>query len=106
MPEVLRQRSGLLKSRSEQGVWILTITAPQLRGDTLVHALSAELAAALAAARAPKVVLDLQAVTALCSEGFRPLLSLRRKVQESGGRLVLCNLAPLVAQALQATRLV
>jgi anti-anti-sigma regulatory factor len=33
-------------------------------------------------------------------------LSLRRHLQEAGGRLVLCNLAPAVAQAFQTTRLI
>jgi anti-anti-sigma regulatory factor len=51
-------------------------------------------------------VLDFGTVRSLSSEVFRPLLSLRRHVQQAGGRLVLCNLTPTVAQALQSTRLI
>ena len=106
MSEVVTRRPHLLKSRSEQGVLILTITAPHLGGDALVHELGEELSAAVNGAQAPKVVLDFQPVTALASAGFRPLLSLRRKIEERGGRLVLCNMGPVVEQAWRATRLI
>jgi anti-anti-sigma factor len=95
-----------LKSRTERGVLILTVTEPQVRGDALVNGLRHDLLAAVAGVRAPKVVLDFHTVTALSSEGFRPLLSLRRTVEEQGGRLVLCNLTPVVAQAFQVTRMI
>ena len=95
-----------LKSRTEQGALILTVTAAQLHGDSLAHSLQKQLLAAVAQAGVPpKVVLDLQPVLSLSSEAFRPLLSVRRKVQEEGGRLVVCNLSPAVARALQSTRL-
>jgi hypothetical protein len=42
----------------------------------------------------------------LASEAFRPLITLRRKLLEAGGRLVLCHLAPPVAQAFHSTRLI
>jgi anti-anti-sigma factor len=106
MSEVFTRRSHLLKSRSEQGVLILTITAPHLGGDALVQELGEELSAAVNGAQAPKVVLDFKPVTALASAGFRPLLSLRRKIEERGGQLVLCNMAPVVEQAWRATRLI
>jgi anti-anti-sigma factor len=106
MPGVSDRTPRHLKCRTEQGVLILTLTDPQLRGDALVNALRHELLAAVAGAPRPKVVLDLSAVSALSSESFRPLLSLRRTVEEQQGRMVLCNLAPVVAQAFQATRLV
>jgi anti-anti-sigma factor len=106
MPEVVNHRPHLLKGRSEQGVLILVVTEPHLRGDALVNALRDELLAAVSGAPAPRVILDFRPVAVLCSEAFRPLLSLRRRVQELGGRLVLCNLGPVVAQVFQATRLV
>jgi anti-anti-sigma factor len=106
MPATVSYRSCILKSRSEQGILVLTVTEPHLRGDALVNALRDELLAAVNGASAPRVILDFRPVAVLCSEGFRPLLSLRRRIQEQGGRLVLCNLAPLVAQVFQATRLV
>ena len=96
-----------LKSRTEKGTLVLTITEEQMRGDHLARALQRQLQEALAqAGPAPRVVLDFGPVRSLSSEVFRPLLSLRRHVQQLGGRLVLCNLAPAVAQAFQSTRLI
>ena len=102
MPET---PSPYLKVRTEQGAVVLTITAAQMRGDGLAHALGKQLLAALPQGGPPNVVLDLQPVVSLSSEAFRPLLSIRRHVQEAGGRVVLCNLSPAVARALQTTRL-
>src|SRR5262249_10906829 len=94
-----------IQSRIEQGVLILTIREPDLHGDRLTHRLRQELLAVVEQTRLPKVVLDLQQVVSLSSEAFRPLLSLQRRLTELGGRLVLCNLSPVVAKAFQATRL-
>jgi anti-anti-sigma factor len=104
MPQTL---PGHLKSRTEQGILILSVTDADLRGDALVRALQRQLLAAVAqAASPPRVVLDLQAVRMLASEAFRPLITLRRKLLEAGGRLVLCRLQPVVAQAFATTRLI
>jgi anti-anti-sigma factor len=86
---------------------VLTITEEQMRGDHLARALQRQLQEAVAqAGPAPRVVLDFGLVRSLSSEVFRPLLSLRRHLQQLGGRLVLCNLSPVVAQAFQSTRLI
>jgi len=95
-----------LKTRTDKGVLVLTINEPHLRGDNLVEAVRDELLAAVENARSPKVVLDFQPVASLSSEAFRPLLSLRNKVKGAGGKLVLCNLSPVVAKAFQATRMI
>jgi anti-anti-sigma factor len=56
--------------------------------------------------QAANVILDFHGVTYLSSAGFRPLLSLQRKVRERGGRLVLCHLDPKVLEVFSVTRLV
>ena len=96
--------SRYLSSRTEQGVLVLTLTQPQLRGDALAHALRRQLQEAVDRAGALQVVLDFRRVTALSSEALRPLLSLRRHLREAGGRLVLCNLSPAVGEVFNATR--
>jgi anti-anti-sigma factor len=106
MPESAPRRPLHVKSRVEQGALVLTITEPHVRGDGMVNALRHELLAAVQDQHAPHVVLDFQPVATLASEAFRPLLSLRNKIREAGGQLVLCNLSPVVARAFQATRLV
>jgi anti-anti-sigma factor len=95
-----------VRSRTERGILVLTITEPQLLGDKLVHALRQEMMAVIAPPDTRKIVLDLQPVKVLSSEAFRPLLTLRRAMQERGGQLVLCNLAPTVAKVLHETRLI
>jgi anti-anti-sigma factor len=95
-----------VQSRVQDGVLVVTITEPKLHGDKVTHALRQDLQALVENAGVSRVVLDFRPVVSLSSEAFRPLLSLRRHLSEAGGRLVLCNLSPLVAQAFQATRLV
>jgi anti-anti-sigma factor len=88
-----------------QGVLVLTVLEPQLQGDRQVTALRHELDRAVAPPDVRHVVLDLHEVKALSSAAFRPLLSLRHDLERRGSRLVLCNLAPVVAEAFRATRL-
>ena len=96
--------SRYLSSRTDQGVLVLTLTQPQLRGDALAHALRRQLQEAVDRAGALQVVLDFGRVTTLSSEALRPLLSLRRHLRGAGGRLVLCNLSPAVGEVLNTTR--
>jgi anti-anti-sigma factor len=95
-----------VRTRIEQGALIVTLTEANLRGDQLANALKHELNAAVTQAAVLQVVLDFQAVTSMSSEVFRPLLSLRRQLIDKGGRMILCNLAPGVAQAFSATRMI
>jgi anti-anti-sigma factor len=103
MPEATSRH---VNSRTEQGVLVLTLVTPQLRGDTLVRAVQQEMFAAVQQADTHQVVLDCQRLASLSSEGMRPLLMLRRRVQDAGGRLVLCNLSPGVESTFRATRLI
>jgi anti-anti-sigma factor len=64
-----------------------------------------ELIAAVAETGAKKIVLDMSNVESVSSVAFRPLLSLRRVVEDSGARMVLCGLSELVAEVFHATRL-
>ncbi len=95
-----------LKCGLAQDVLILSITEAQLQGDRLVEAVRLEMLAAVDAAKAKKVVVDFGGVRYLSSVGFRPLLALRRKLQEAGGRLVLCCLSSEVGEVFRATRLI
>jgi anti-anti-sigma factor len=92
---------------TDQGIAIVTVTEQRLQGYTISSSLRQELLAVVnQQGKAPRVILDLQKVDSLTSEAFRPLLILHRTIQEGGGRLILCNLTPVVATAFQATRLV
>jgi anti-anti-sigma factor len=93
-----------LTSRTEQGVLVLTLTVPQIRGDELAEELRDELLAA--AADADRVVLDMHRVGYISSVAFRPLLQLHGALKERGGRIVLCQLAEQVLEVLHLTRLI
>lgn len=95
-----------LDARKEQDVLVLTITEPQLQTDALVDDLRQELLSAVGQDKGQKVVLNFQNVKYLSSAGFRPLLGLRRKMQELGGRMVLCCLDSEVANVFRITRMI
>jgi anti-sigma B factor antagonist len=54
---------------------------------------------------AERVVLDLEALTALDTQGVRGLISLLRRVRAAGGELVLRAVQPGVRRTLQVTAL-
>ena len=98
-------RPQLAKSVS-RGVLVLTILEPQFQGDRQIAAFRHELEQAVADGGTREVVLDFRNVKALSSAAFRPLLTLRRNLEAVGGRLAVCHLAPVVAEAFQATRVI
>jgi anti-anti-sigma factor len=103
MPELELQH---IHCQVERGVLVITITERQVGGDDLAAALRREFFSALDEYQLNKVALDFQEVQLLFSAGLRPLLSLHRRLGEAGGAMVLCNLAPQVAETLQVTRLI
>ena len=97
-----------LQPSRQQGILVLTVMHPQIRsGDfELVDALRQEMLDAAANDGGRKVVVDLSAVEYLGSGGFRPLLSLRKRLQENGGDMLLCGLTPDVREVLLTSRLI
>ena len=85
---------------------VFSVRVAEIRGDALADELRDELLAAYEQSAAVHAVLDLQDVTFLSSAGFRPFLSLQRRVRARGGRLVLCRLGPEVEEVLSVTRLI
>lgn len=65
-----------------------------------------ETQAAVEHADATKVVVDLEHVQYLTSANFRPLLALRKKLKEVGGRMALCSLSEVVVDMFKTTRLI
>lgn len=95
-----------IDARTERGVLVLTFSPSRLEGDELAQQLVDETQAAVADAKANKVVMNLEHVQFMTSANFRPFLAMRKKLQAAGGRMVLCNLSGSVLQAFQVTRLV
>ena len=82
----------LLVSTMEQGVLVLTITQPRIQGEEIAQKLREEMQLALEKAGVNLVIIDLQHVRYLSSVAFWPLLSLRRQLVTSAGRLIICGL--------------
>ncbi len=91
--------------REQGGVLVLTIELHRISGYELAEAIGRELIAALGQPPASKVVVDLGQVTYMSSVGYGPLITLRGRVREAKGRLVLCRLSPVVHEMFEATRL-
>jgi anti-anti-sigma factor len=103
MPEV----SGpLLQSAVERGVLVLTVATPRIEGEDIAETLRGELLEAVERAGVPWVVIDLSAARYVSSIAFWPLLSLRRRLQEHKGRLLICGLSGAVADVFQTTKMV
>jgi anti-anti-sigma factor len=98
--------SQCVSSTVEQGVLVLVVTETQLQDEPMADTLLRDMQAAVDHHAAAKVVIDLHNVRYISSVAFRPLLSLRRKMQDAGGRLVLCGLSSVVGDVFYTTRLV
>jgi anti-anti-sigma factor len=96
----------LLRISTQGDVLVLTITEPQVEGDTVAQALQRELLAAVNAADARKVVVDFQNVRYISSVAFAPLLSLRRHMQGVNGRFLVCGLTSMVGDIFYTTKMV
>lgn len=91
---------------TENGVIVLTFNDPTLNADAVSKALTV-----INATDNRKVILDFQSIRFLVGGSLRPdqepltpLLKLGKQLTEEGGRLVLCNVGPEVADVLRVTR--
>ena len=95
-----------LTSRVEQGVLVVTFTTRQIQDEKVSEAILQELTALIDQHRARKLVIDFQNIRYISSVAFRPLLNIRRKLNEVSGRLVLCGLSQVVGDVFYTTKLV
>jgi anti-anti-sigma factor len=96
---------GHVQVRHEDGVLVLSITDARIEGEEIAEALRQEMLAAVEAAGARKLVVNFQHTRYISSAGFRPLLALRRRLNEMNGRLIVCGLSPVVGDVFYTTRM-
>jgi len=94
-----------ISAREDDGVLILAVELARVDRYELAESMGAELIEAVLGKTSPKVIVDLEKVTYISSVGYGPLISLRGRVREAGGRLILCGLAGVVKEMFEATRL-
>jgi anti-anti-sigma factor len=90
----------------DRGVLVLTIQDEELHSDPIAEALRQELLTGIRQSGLKKLVLDFRNVRFITTIAFQPLLSVRRKVNELGGQLLICELSPAVAEVFEVTRLI
>lgn len=101
-----KSRNQSCTQHTENGVIVLTFNEPILNADAVTEALRV-----IKAEDNRKVILDFQTVRflvggSLCpdQEPLTPILKLGKQLNEKGGRLVLCNVAPEIAEVLRVIR--
>jgi anti-anti-sigma factor len=94
-----------LTASLDRSVLVLTITERELQEEKLAAAVGEELLDAVAQFSARKVVIDMQRLNYMSSVAFRPLLRLRSKLRETGGRMILCGLTPVVGDIFYTTKM-
>jgi anti-anti-sigma factor len=90
----------------ESDVLILTITEKKVQGEQMAGELREEMLAALGQNPSRKVLVDFQQTEYISSVAFWPLLSVYRRLQEHGGKLMVCGLSKTVGDIFFTTRLV
>lgn len=94
-----------LTTSLQEGVLVLTITDRQVEGEEVPEAIRQEMLSAVEQTGVTKVVVNFANTRLISSAAFRPLLAVRRKLLESGGRLVLCGLSPVIGDVFYTTRM-
>jgi len=98
------QPGELLEREDVGAVTVLRLKVPVLRGDSTTDALFDQAQEIIEGGRA-QIVLNLTGLVFLASLAIGRLVRLWRQTQASGGRLVLCNVAPTMSELLQITHL-
>ncbi len=88
-----------------QDVLVLTIEEKELRDYDVCKALESEMIDAMSRFEARKIALNFRNVDYMASFGIMALIGFNRKLRESDGRLVVCNLSRWVADVFASTRL-
>ena len=95
-----------LNASLDQGVLVLALQETSIQDEKIAEAILQEFLQAVSLHGTQKVVIDFQKLKYISSVAFRPLLNLRRKMLDSGGRLIICNLSKVVGDVFYTTRLV
>jgi anti-anti-sigma factor len=94
-----------IATNETDGILVLTLSLQRVDSYETAEAMGRELVAAVQDKPSPRVVLDMSKLEYMSSVGYGPLISLRSYIREAGGRLVLCQLSPVVKEMFETTRL-
>lgn len=93
-------------SISQHGdVLVLTIEPYRISEYEMAEAVGRELLGAALERQAMKVVVDMGNVQYMGSVGYGPFITLRARIHENGGRVILCKMSPVIKELFETTRL-
>jgi anti-anti-sigma factor len=98
-------RTSLVHADRRSWVTLARLVEPDYRDTEKLAALTRELVELAESQGQKPVVLNCSAVHNVASTFLTALLTLRRKLEAQGSRLVLCDLSPTVAVVLERTQL-
>ncbi len=84
----------------------MTIAQPRLQGEEIAHELREALREAVEESGVNRVVIDFCHARYLSSAAFWPLLSLRKKLRDEGGRMMICGLTGDVEDVFTTTKMI
>jgi anti-anti-sigma factor len=87
------------------GIAVVRFTTTVLRDDRIIREVFDQLDTQLVQAGRTNIVLNFSGLEAFASYAIGNLISLNKKLPGLNGRLVLCNLAPMVEEILDIMRL-
>ena len=93
------------KIAEDAGAVIAQFVPSELTDDENLEILGREMFALVDQYAVPRIVLDMTGVSYMTSSVLGKIITLHRKQQRSGGRLVLCNLEAGVVETLETSRL-
>ncbi len=94
-----------LKVVTENDVTVVELTDRKILDEMSIAQIGEALSAIVAEADGIRLVLDFISVVHMSSSALSMLITLNKRVRQSGGRLVLCNISPPIHEAFTITRL-
>lgn len=90
---------------TEGGVTVVELIDRKILDEVSIAQIGESLSAIIAEADGIRLVLDFVSVVHMSSSALSMLITLNKRAQQSGGRLVLCNISPPIHEAFTITRL-
>ncbi len=90
---------------TEGGVTVVELTDRKILDEVIIAQIGETLSEIVAEADGIRLVLDFVGVIHMSSSALSMLITLNKRTQQSGGRLVLCNISPPIHEAFTITRL-
>jgi anti-anti-sigma factor len=100
------EQDGFVTGEVQDGALVLSVTSREIRDAQVSYALRDQMIGLIDEHGSQQVVIDFEPVEFIGSVGLLALLGVRRRLNEAGGRVVICNIAGLIREMLSACRLI